>query len=280
MKIQFLCPRWGAEKIGWLQFLTKVKQAGYSGIEWFPYGEPLDRKLVLDLLEQLKLEFSIVMAVTNPYQGFDDYTNNLFEQLTELATIGSQYKKPLFISAQTGREFFTREQTLRCLDICNTVEDNTGIPIYQETHRNKWSYGAHTVFPVLRDHPTLKLTLDVSHWFCVSESYLEELQDAVSLAIMHTRHIHARIGYLEGVQVFDPALSEYADALNAHLKIWDAWVQYQQSLGKQEITITTEFGPQPYLTSANRSIDLFAEQWRLNLWMKTLLEKRYNKRTQ
>lgn len=280
MKIKFLCPRWGAEKIGWRQFLTDVKDAGYKGIEWFPFGEPLDSLHVLGLLQELDLDFSIVMAVTSPYKGFDDYCDSLCKDLKALTTIKSDNKQPLFISAQTGREFFTREQILSCIDICNRIENETGITIHQETHRNKWSYGAHTVFPILKALPDLKLTLDMSHWFCISESYLEDQQDAVDLAIKHTHHIHARVGHIEAAQVFDPAFPEYKEALDAHLKVWDKWIQYQKSQGIRVVTITPEFGPQPYLTNADRKIDLQQEQWRLNLWMKHLLEERYNMRMQ
>ena len=42
MRVEFLCPRWGAEEIDWDTFLTKVKAAGYSGIEWFPHDEEVD----------------------------------------------------------------------------------------------------------------------------------------------------------------------------------------------------------------------------------------------
>ncbi|MGI8635125.1 MAG: hypothetical protein ACR2KZ_06945 [Segetibacter sp.] len=40
-------------------------------------------------------------------------------------------------------------------------------------------------------------------------------------------------------------------------------------------TITPEFVPRPYLVIANRKGTPFNEPWRLNLWMKDLLEKRY-----
>lgn len=275
MKIKFLCPRWGAESIDWDIFLRDVKQAGYSGIEWFPFGESCDYQNVLKLLEHLDMEFTIVMTVTQPYTHFRHYLECLQKDLLALANIQSATQKPLFISAQTGREFFTNEQILESLSVCQKIEAETGISVLQETHRNKWSYGAHTVFPILKQVPDLRLTLDVSHWFCVSESYLEDQQEAVALAIAHAAHIHARVGHIEGAQVFDPALPEYATALQAHLKIWDAWITYQNTSGKEYITITPEFGPQPYLTEAGRKIDFQKEQWRINLWMKTLLQDRY-----
>jgi len=133
--------------------------------------------------------------------------------------------KPLHISAQTGREYFTTEQVEECLLCCKQLSQQTGISIYQETHRNKWAFAAHVVRPFLDKHPDLLLTLDVSHWFCVSESYLEDQQPAVQKAITHARHIHARVGHTEGPQVYEPSSPEYADALKAHLAVWDEWVR-------------------------------------------------------
>ena len=114
----------------------------------------------------------------------------------------------------------------------------------------------------------------MSHWFCVSESFLEDQQDAVSKAITHTKHIHARVGSTQGPQVWDPAFDEYATALKSHLQIWDKWVA-QMKLNNEKVTITPEFGPPPYLVNGNRNLSLRDEQWRLNLWMKNFLQNRY-----
>lgn len=217
------------------------------------------------------------MAVTDPYNGFELYKESLRRDLLALCALSTEAQKPLFISAQTGREFFNNDEILQCLAICKEVQEQTGIAIYQETHRNKWAYGAHTVYPILKLVPDLSLTLDLSHWICVSESYLEDQQEMVSLAVERSHHIHARVGYTEGPQVFDPALPEYAEALAVHLQIWDKWITHRLQAGYTTSTITPEFGPPPYMVLAGRSIDPQQEQWGLNLWMKNVLEERYSK---
>jgi sugar phosphate isomerase/epimerase len=275
MKIKFFCPRWGAEHIEWPEFLKAVKEAGYAGIEWFPYAEKGDYSEVVRLLEQYGLEFTIVMAVIKRIDNFDEYLAELEKQLLDLCSIRHNNKFPLFISAQTGREFYSAQQVDQCLLCCNKISRLTGIPIHQETHRNKWTFAAHQVYPVLQKHPDLTLTLDVSHWFCVSESYLHDQQPAVELAIRHAKHIHARVGHTEGPQVWEPASEEYAEALGEHLAIWDKWIKFRKETGAVYCTITPEFGAPPYLVFANRHGTPFEEQWRLNLWMKNLLEKRY-----
>ena len=272
--IKFLCPRWGFENIPWDIFLKQVKDAGFSGIEWFPFGEPRDDEHVLELLIANGLDYAIVMAVIEPYQDIDTYLQKLKDDLDELMQIRNEHIEPLFFSAQTGREFFNEHQIQQCLSICNQLEERYQTPIYQETHRNKWSYAAHNVAPILKKNKDLKLTFDVSHWFCVSESYLEDQQEAVDTAILRTKHIHARVGHTQGSQVWDPSATEYADAFAAHLKIWDKWVK-QMRLNSLPITITPEFGPPPYLIKGDRTSNLKDEQWRLILWMKDFLQHRY-----
>lgn len=274
LKPRFLCPRWGFEDIPWDVFLKQVKQAGYAGIEWFPFGETVDTHSVLDLLSYHELDFAIVMAVTKPYTNFEQYMSDLKTDLHQLMQIRNEFKTPLFFSAQTGREFFNDAQIEACLALCREFEDAYQTPVYQETHRNKWSYAAHRVAPVLEQHPDLKLTLDMSHWFCVSESFLTDQQDAVNTAIVHTRHIHARVGSTQSSQVWDPAHCEYAEALDAHVRVWDQWV-VQMKMNKMPITITPEFGPAPYMVKGDRTLSLREEQWRINLWMKDFLQKRY-----
>lgn len=214
------------------------------------------------------------MAVIDPYSNLEVYLQKLEDDLNELMQIRSELKKPLFFSAQTGREFFNKQQIDKCLFICDKIEAKYQTPIYQETHRNKWSYATHAVAPILAENPDLKLTFDVSHWFCVSESLLEDQQNALNSAIRHAKHIHARVGSTQASQVWDPAYPEYQEVLNAHLKIWDKWIA-QMSASQTPITITPEFGPAPYFVKGDRTIAVRDEQWRINLWMKDFLQNRY-----
>lgn len=277
INIDFFCPRWGFESVDWKVFLRRVKRAGYAGIEWFPFGENCEYDKVIELLNKYQLRYCIVMTVIEPFRSIGDYVLKLKNDLLFLAGIGGNEFSPLFISAQTGRDFFTASEINVVLKACWEIEKKTGVSIYQETHRNKWSYAAHVVYPVLKEHKRLRLTLDASHWFCVSESYLEDQQPAVQLAIERTSHIHARVGFTQGPQVLHPALKQYQPALQQHLKIWDAYIALTIKNNKKNCTITPEFGPPPYMTTKNNSLRAMEEQWRLNLWMKNFLEKRYSK---
>lgn len=276
MLVEFYCPRWGSEHIEWDFFLQNVKAAGYSGIEWFPFGDESDPEVVVDLLIKYDLKYSIVMTVLGTYPSFEEYLLLMNRQLQELTLMGKGLLSPLFISAQIGREYFSSEQVDSCISSCEAISKGSKIPIYQETHRNKWSYASHICWDALKRNANLLLTLDVSHWFCVSESYLEDQKPAISLAISRSRHIHARIGHTQGSQVSDPRSPVYAEALAAHLEIWDSWIKSRKVSGDAICTITPEFGPPPYLTNTSGDSD-HQLQWDFNLWMKDLLDKRYNK---
>jgi sugar phosphate isomerase/epimerase len=275
MRVKFFCPRWGQEHIPWPAFLQSVKDAGYAGVEWFPFGEECDHSEVLRLLKKFDLEFCIVTAVLQHYPAFKDYLAELDKQLTYLCSLKVEGLSPSCISAQTGREFYSIEQVEEILGCCKRISEQTNVPIYQETHRNKWPFAAHSTAPLLNRHDDLYLTFDISHWFCVSESYLHDQHDTVAKAIRQARHIHARVGHTEGPQVWDPALPEFAEALEEHLKVWDKYIEQRKNSGASYCTITPEFGPPPYMVFGNRQGLPHEEQWRVNLWMKNLLENRY-----
>lgn len=271
MQVNFFCPRWGFEGMPWPEFIYRVKQAGYCGVEWFPYSEDVDPQQVATSLKSNGLQLAIVMTVLGEYTTTNEYIEILQTQLT--AHI--EQCQPVFITAQTGREYFDQEQIQQCLDSCEHISKQTGVPVYQETHRNKWAYAAHVVPPVLQKNEKLRITFDVSHWFCVSESYLEDQQAAAKLAIERAEHIHARVGHTQGSQVTDPAKPQYAKALAEHLAIWDKWIEHKRNEGAGYCTITPEFGPPPYFTQTDDGTT-WQEQWRINCWMKDLLHQRYN----
>lgn len=275
MEIKFYCPRWGSESIPWPVFSQQARLEGYKGVEVFPLLHRSEKESMLDSLEANGLEFALLHAELKEGKDFKKYLGVLRDNLYVLADYRKQNLVPSFISSQTGREYYTPSQVEECLGICDEVESNTGIPIYQETHRNKWSYAAHIVKEYLLRLPSLKLTLDLSHWVCVSESFLQDQQDTVDLAIQHTFHLHARVGHPEGPQVIDPGSPENAEALFHHLKWWEKWINALSAKGVQSCTITPEFGPYPYLPFFPHTEKPIVDQWDINRWMKNLLQEKF-----
>lgn len=276
-KVKFYCPRWGSEDLTWDVFLHKVISSDYDGVEVYPLLTPAEKPAMLRALTQTGLDYSLLYTVQNEGKDFDKYCYALERNLYELITYQTDCIKPKFITSQTGREYYTKDQMEICFSICDRISEESGIPICQETHRNKWSYAAHVVESYLKDERfnKVKLALDFSHWVCVSESYLEDQEQGIDLAIERAVHIHARVGHPEGPQVTDPRASENKEALNFHLLWWDKWMKYLEKNGIKECTITPEFGSYPYMAHQIGTTTQIASQWDINCWMKDLLKERY-----
>ncbi len=273
--IDFYYPRWGSEEIPWNLFLSKIESAGFDGVEVYPLQTPNDKPEMLSLLADKGLSFSLLHAEMVEGSNVARYQRALERNLYELVNYQTTQIKPQFITTQTGREYYTEAQMAVCFEICDRISKESGIPIIQETHRNKWSYAAHVVKNYLEKFPTLQLALDISHWICVSESYLEDQQEAMALAIKHTKHLHARVGHTQGPQVTDPRTLENQEALLYHLQYWDKWIEHLRANKISKCTITPEFGPYPYMSYKKNTTEPIASQWEINCFMKDLLKKRY-----
>jgi len=277
MKIDFFCPRWGLESVDWVEFARKIKGDNFDGVEVFPLDQERQNGKMVDVLNDNGLDYILLHdELKESGSTFKRYIDALERNLYLLVEYQNHQIKPKYIVSQTGREYFSMEEMQRCFEICDRIAQESGIQILQETHRNKWSYAAHIVKQYLIKFPSLRLALDLSHWICVSESFLEDQHDAVELAIKHTDHIHARVGHTQGPQVTDPRTEENKEALEHHLAWWDRWIAQLIQKGKYSTTITPEFGPYPYMAYIPNSRKPVAEQYEINVWMMQMLKNRYN----
>ncbi|MEO8720605.1 MAG: sugar phosphate isomerase/epimerase [Ginsengibacter sp.] len=271
MTIEFFCPRWGSEALNWETFCQNVKNAGYNGFEVGIAQTTTDAELqeIWNTAEKHNLRIIV--------QHYDTYEAN-YTRHYELYCGWLEKVKALpcvKINSQTGKDFFSIEQNSSLIDAASQVSQQKGIQILHETHRNKFSFAAHITKQYLEKIPDLKLTLDISHWVCVNESFLEDQQQTVQLALDRTEHLHARVGYPCGPQVPDPRVAEWQDALNTHLNWWDKIVE-RKKLDECVMTITPEFGPYPYMVHLPATSKPIANQWELNIYMMELLRKRYS----
>jgi len=271
MKINFFCPRWGAENLGWDEFCNKVKNAGFDGIE---AGIPFDEIEKNEIIKALKDNDLLLLG--QYYQSFEkefkQHAESFKKHLTNLADL-----KPVLIDSQTGKDYFTAEQNQQLFLIAREITNATGIVIAHETHRNKALFAAHIAKQLLTNNPDVLITADFSHWCNVSESLLDEQEDAVNLAISRAVHIHARVGHSQSAQVTDPRTAEWGIALNAHLAWWDKIVDHKMKTGAVTLTITPEFGPFPYMQTLPFTGMPVANQWDINVYMMQLLKARYNR---
>lgn len=229
-----------------------------------------EKSEILSLIKEYDLEL-----IAQHFQTIDPdpllHKENYRKHLYNLAEA-----KPLFINAQTGKDYFTFKDNSELINIAFQVKKETGIPVVHETHRGKFSFAAHITREYLEKVPDLMLGLDISHWCNVAESLLKDQSETLDLALLRTRHIHARVGYAEGPQITDPRLPEWEETMNFHLSCWDKVFENFKNLKKEYLTITPEFGPYPYMVHLPFTQMPVANQWEINLYMKELLKARYN----
>jgi len=270
MELQFFCPRWGSEQLAFSEFCAKAKAAGYHGIEMsLPTGMQDKTDLIL---ESLSLH-GLSLIGQHHQTSIADRAGHARELQAHLRWLASA--KPLFINSQTGRDWFPFEDNLALIGAAQAIAEESGITVLHETHRGKFSFCAAATKPFLDRLPELRLSADFSHWCTVSESLLEDQEAAVSAAIDRTDHIHARVGHAEGPQVSDPRAPEWQSAMDAHLAWWDRIIQKHRDRGTKTFTITTEFGPFPYLPTLPWTGMPVASQWDINCYVMDFLRNRY-----
>jgi sugar phosphate isomerase/epimerase len=272
MEFQFFVPRWGSDDLSWDDFLLKEKSEGYDGIEYAIADDTTCGQLN-DIWE--KLDKYQLQCIPQHFGTYDADFNKHYDRYSSWLESIKPYPAPK-IDSQTGKDFFTFAQNEQLIAIATKHTRDCGIEVYHETHRNKSLFAAHITLDYLERIPELKITLDVSHWVNVAESYLEDQQKAMDLAIERTEHIHARIGYPEGPQVSDPRLPEWKEAVEHHLKWWDRIIERKRNEGAAAMTITPEFGPYPYMVHLPETNEPIVNQWEVNKYMKELLKQRYS----
>jgi sugar phosphate isomerase/epimerase len=269
MKIKFYAPRWGNRHLTWDNFLKKVKAAGYDGIEANLSADLHEREEMLSLLKTYELEW-IGQHFETINADFEEHKQQYEARLYALAAA-----KPLFINAQTGKDFFTLTQNSELIELAVLINKETGVTIIHETHRGKFSFCTSATEIYLDKFPDLRLTADFSHWCCVAESYLQDQQEILKKAISRTDHFHCRVGYPGGPQVNNPEAPDWKEALDFHLVWWDAIVLNHLEKKSQAVTITCEFGPFPYMQQLPFTLEPVSSLWEVNLFMKNLLKNRY-----
>ncbi len=252
-------------------FCAKAKKAGYDGVElWWP-GTEAAQKEMLGALQKNQLEVGFLAG------GSDKDPAKHFEQFKTMfdGAVNSP-QRPLYINCHSGRDFFSMEENGKFINYTTKVAKETGILVCHETHRSRILYAAHVTKQYLQQHPDLRLTLDISHWCNVHESFLNDQEETVQLALSKTDHVHARVGHQEGPQVNDPRAPEWEGAVKQHLQWWDAIVQMKIK-SSNKLTILTEFGPPHYLPALPYTLQPVADQWGINEYMMQLLRKRYQR---
>jgi len=224
-------------------YLPRWREVGYEAIETPPFSEP-ERPAFLRLIKENSLQWVPQISSRDITNGGSvrNHLNSLRQQIEECLD-----HQPLFFNVHSGYDNWSPPEAEDFYGQILDIEQSIGVTVAHETHRGRYFGIPWQTRLILKQFPELRLTCDLSHWVCVCERLLPDLEETIALAARHCHHIHARVGYEQGPQVPDPSAPEYATHLNAHERWWDVIWQSQRVRGFAESTLTPEFGPPPYL---------------------------------
>jgi sugar phosphate isomerase/epimerase len=255
------------ESIGIATALRMIKDGGYDGVEMGAPADPAERKTLRSLLDELGLE--IIAQQWTQGDSAAEHIASFAQQFTRGLEL-----RPLLVNSHTGVDYYTAADNIAILEAAAAIEHTHGVPLVHEIHRGRATFSTTSTLQLLEAVPSMKLTADFSHWCCVHESLLENQARAVNRAIERSHHIHARVGHPEGPQVSDPRAPESQDALETHLRWWQAIADQHKTRGAGFLTVCPEFGPPGYMPTLPFTRQPVASQWEINLFMKDLLKRR------
>lgn len=263
-KLLFFQTDWGNE-LPMDDFLARAKAAGYDGIEvWMPASPEAKDQLKAGLA---KFELQVIfLHGTDKGLSFKESLEAYEKGLEEILKWN-----PVKVNSHTGSDFWTIEQNLAFLKAGEKIAKKAGIPLVHETHRARFSYSLPAALAMQEQFKALKFTLDVSHYMVVHERLIHKTDPFLQKIFPAVQHIHARVGFAEGPQVNNPAAPEWAEAVNVHLDIWEEIIRNSED---KVFTVTTEFGPPPYLPTVPFTNEPIADQWAANVWIMQAIKER------
>ena len=274
MDIKYLCTYWGSEDLSAKAFLDKVLSHGFDGVE---INFPDDQQFVDEFMSELErirktshpaFIFIAQQVLSNEKETVAAYKERLTNRLNFLVGL-----HPNAINSHTGKDFFDFDANVDILHLTEEIAAKSGIPIWHEIHRGRFSFHLRTLLDYLNIFPNLKLIADLSHFCVVSESDLSDQHELLTRIYPNIEHIHARVGFEQSPQVNHPFAPEWKKHLDRYTTWWNEIVQLQSQNGNAHFTITPEFGPFPYMPQAPFTQSPLAYQWDLNTEMKTYLNE-------
>ncbi len=274
MNIQYICPHWGCENDDAAVFVDKVLSAGYQGIEInLPPSTSTFTEHFIAELEGIRSKNKDFVFIPQQLTSPDNETVDAFISKMKRSLLELVAYQPTFINSHTGKDYYSFDDNCRIIEAALNISSQTGVRILHETHRGRFSFHAASLLPYLKKFPELELVGDFSHFCTVSESLLQDQEEIIQQIIPHVSHIHARVGHEQGPQVNDPQAPEWQNHFNRFAAWWQEMVLTKEEKGWQQITITPEFGPFPYMPQAPYSKQPLSNQWDTNVYMMNTLKQ-------
>jgi sugar phosphate isomerase/epimerase len=264
VKLVYAKSNWEAAQLALPAFLERAARDGFDAVELYLPARPETPVEIRRLCAAAGLRLIAQIGTAGPAP--EDHARSL-----ELLFGRAVEAGPLLVNCQTGRDVFAFADSVRLFAHAQDLAASAGVPLLHETHRGRALFSAPATAAYLRALPGLRLTADLSHWFCVHESDLGDQPEAVAAALAASHHVHARVGFDQGPQVGDPRGEAFARWLDLHLDLWRRIVAARKADGLPYLTITPEFGPAPYMPLKPIDNEPVADAWTVNVWMRDRL---------
>ncbi len=263
MQLKVYKSLWGMS--GGTANFARIASAGFDGIE-SAVAEISDNDRFRSMLAEFGLGYIplIYTEGNSPAEHLAD-----FERLVSEASKFVASK----IIAHFGRDLWSFDDQLRFFEKALRIEEQFGIPIAHETHRRRPLFSPMNTVNILKRLPTLKITADLSHWCCVTESMLEDHEEAIALVAKNAIHIHSRVGYENSPQVSDPRLPQWAGHVAKFEGWWKQIIAEATLRGDDVMSITPEYGPPSYQQTDPITGKPVADHWEICLWAKERIRK-------
>lgn len=266
MKIVFAKAAWEVYHWPMDHFIARVAETGWTATEIYLADRPEPRSEILRLHREAGLDLIAQIATTGATPS------------DHLASLHRNYQnalkcRPIAVNCHTGKDYFSFNDNRRLLEAAVELAAKEGVPIHQEIHRGRALFTATLCRDFIEAIPGLRLTADFSHLFCVHESDLSDQPEALNAIIAASDHIHARVGFAEGPQVADPRNPAYQEWLETSVNLWIRIRDRMVAEGKQQMTITPEFGPPPYAPLQGLTDQPVSDPGEVNHWMRDELRR-------
>jgi sugar phosphate isomerase/epimerase len=243
---------------------ARIHAANYDGIE-SGAQEVKDPALFKQLLRDYEFDY-VALVYTEGPDHVEEFKGRVHDAM--------QYK-PRKIVAHSGRDTMSFVKQIRFFVSALKLEEEIGIPIAHETHRRRPFFSPMNTLAILRELPELHINADFSHWCCVTESMLEDHEEAIARAAERTVHLHGRVGYENGPQVPDPRVPEWEDRVGKHEAWWDQIIRHHKDRLEKELTYVPEFGPPTYMQTIPETGKPTSELWDVCLWAADRFRKQF-----
>ncbi|KAL1520836.1 hypothetical protein AB1Y20_022398 [Prymnesium parvum] len=244
--------------------IAHARDTGFAGIEasLSDVGTPAQLRLLCAALqsEGLSLVLSAYSCWRN-YEGPADARSTVAEHvaafdrdLLRIAECHAAFPRTVLrANGHSGSDAWTEAEACDFFGAVGETASSAGLPLSHETHRGRYLCCPFATRRLIHRLPSLRLTLDFSHWVIKCERLLDTEEEATMLRseiAPAVDHLHARIGTPQSPQLADVHSPLARRAAERFYSLWeDVWTAHETasvSSRSSVATATVEYGPREF----------------------------------